>query len=431
MPIGLPTILEQTVSNILDISQLSSFKIAGNGPRTTIVLRFDKCMADASVSPHTSIDTPKLLPSEAPNTDEKRQRQDGQHRNLPAEKIVRENNSSRQYNKDENLNRICKDDSALHSVSLLETAIPVRREKAQDDIQQEKRPASSILSVTDIKEDEQDRDKRQLLGFDLHKETIKIEETRVKTHNQSTVLPNSQVFQNAASVCQRSYSTPNTPEQRNPEAQDAESSLQQSSLETRLGASEPINKTGPECYDETCESQESADNSEHEHSDEIDESTNSETKETLQATQDLMLERKPDTQRSNRVPCFKIQIRIINMKHDTRRLISISQPERNNSFRKIILDTCDCKRVMVPETEDLIIEYCMTTEKIKKNLCAKEGEEKSLYARMRKRHLRDCPDDTLRIKDDGHSKSISEFRKQLLGLKYYTALDTTCTQKAF
>ena len=331
---------------------------------------------------------------------------------------MRENNSSRHYNKDENLNRICKEDSVLHSVSIFETAIPTRRVKAKDDVQQEKRPASSILSVKEYKEDEQDRDELQLLGFDLHKDTTKIEETRVKTHNQSTVLPNRQVFQDAASVCQRSYSTPNTPEQRNLEGQDAESSLQQSSLDTRLGPSEPINKTGPEYYDETCESQESADNSEHEHRDEIDESTNSETKETTQAPQDPMLERKPkDTQRSNRVPCFKIQIRIINMKHDTRQLIS--QPERNNSFRKIILDTYDCKRVLVAETEDLIIEYCMT-EKIT-NLCAKEGEEESLYARMRKRHLRDSPDDTLRIKDDGNSKFISEFRKQLLGLKHYTA----------
>ena len=91
------------------------------------------------------------------------------------------------------------------------------------------------------------------------------------------------------------------------------------------------------------------------------------------------------------------------MKHDTKQLIS--QPERNNSFRKIILDTYDCKRVMVAETEDLIIEYCMTTDKIT-NLRAKEGEKESLYSRMRKRHLRDWPDETLRIKDDGHSKSI-------------------------
>ena len=146
-------------------------------------------------------------------------------------------------------------------------------------------------------------------------------------------------------MCQRSYSALNTPEQRNPKGQDAESSLHQSSLETRLGASEPINNTGPECYEETCESQESTDNRKHEHSDEKNESTNSETKETTQASQDLIFERKrKDTQRSYRVPFFKIQIRIINMKRDTRQLIS--QPERKNSFRKIILDTYDCKRVV-------------------------------------------------------------------------------------
>ena len=108
------------------------------------------------------------------------------------------------------------------------------------------------------------------------------------------------------------------------------------------------------------------------------------------------------------------------MKHDTRQLIS--QPERNNSFRKIILDTYDCKRVMVAETEDLIIEYCMITEKIT-NMCAKEGEEESLYGRMKERHLRDWPDNTLRLTDDRHLKTISEFRKQLdlLGLKHHTA----------
>ena len=133
-----------------------------------------------------------------------------------------------------------------------------------------------------------------------------------------------------------------------------------------------------------------------------------------------MPERKPeDTERSNRVRCGKIQIRIINMKHDTRQLIR--KPERNNSFQKIILDRYDCKRVMVAETEDLIIEYCMTTEKTK-NLCTKVREEESLYGKMGKRHLRDWSDDTLRIKHDGHSKSISEFRKQLLGLKHCTAL---------
>ena len=48
---GLPKILEQTINNILEESKLVSYKIAGNGPRATIVLRFDANMADASVSP--------------------------------------------------------------------------------------------------------------------------------------------------------------------------------------------------------------------------------------------------------------------------------------------------------------------------------------------------------------------------------------------
>ena len=147
-------IFEQTINNILDISQLSSFIIAGNGPRTIIVLRFDECMADASVPPiHRS--TPRSCYRRKPPIQMRRDREKmEQHRNILAEKKVHENNSSRQYNKDENVNRICKDDSALHSISLFEAAIPVRREKAQDGIKQEKRPASSILPITDNEEDE-------------------------------------------------------------------------------------------------------------------------------------------------------------------------------------------------------------------------------------------------------------------------------------
>ena len=169
---------------------------------------------------------PEVATAEAPNTDEKRQRKD----QATWELIGRENSARKQqfntFNQDENINRICKDDSALHSISLFEAAIPARREKAHDNIQQEKRPASSILPVTDIKEEEQDRDELQLFGFDHQKETRKTEETRVKTHNQSTVLPNCQVYQDTASVCQLGHSTPNTLEQRNPEGQDAESPLQ-------------------------------------------------------------------------------------------------------------------------------------------------------------------------------------------------------------
>ena len=100
-----------------------------------------------------------------------------QHRNLAAGKIGQENNSKGQYHKAETVNRVCKDDGALHSVSLLETAIPARREKAQEDIQQEKKnPGNTVmlLSETDIKEDEQDRDEQQLFGLGVHTKNYKV-----------------------------------------------------------------------------------------------------------------------------------------------------------------------------------------------------------------------------------------------------------------
>ena len=86
---------EQIINNILEISQVSSFKIAGNGPWTTIVLRFHECMADASVSPiHRS--TPQSCYRRKPPIQMwmDRERME-QHRILSAEKIVHENNSSR------------------------------------------------------------------------------------------------------------------------------------------------------------------------------------------------------------------------------------------------------------------------------------------------------------------------------------------------
>ena len=54
--IGLPRILEQTVNTIFEVPQLSSYKIAGNGSQTTIVLRFDERTANGSVT-DTSIGT--------------------------------------------------------------------------------------------------------------------------------------------------------------------------------------------------------------------------------------------------------------------------------------------------------------------------------------------------------------------------------------
>ena len=67
-------------------------------------------------------------------------------------------------------------------------------------------------------------------------------------------------------------------------------------------------------------------------------------------------------------------MRVIKMKQDTKQLIT--QPKRNNSFRKIVLDIYDCKRIMVAGTENLIMEYCMTTDKKKEAvLQGREGRK--------------------------------------------------------
>ena len=158
----------------------------------------------------------------------------------------------------------------------------------------------------------------------------------MKTHNKSTVLPNYQVYEDTASVCQRSHSIP---EQRNPEGQHAESSLQKTSLETRLGASELINtnNTGHECYHfaktKPAKVKSRLTTQNMNTATKLTKAQTRKPKKLHKHPQERMIERKPkDTQRSNRVPCGKVQVRIINMKQDTRQ--SIIQEEMNNSFRK-------------------------------------------------------------------------------------------------
>ena len=43
----------------------------------------------------------------------------------------------------------------------------------------------------------------------------------------------------------------------------------------------------------------------------------------------------------------------------------------------------------------------------------KEGEQESPNCKMQKRNPRDWPDDTQRIKEEGHAEALSQFQKQL------------------
>ena len=132
-------------------------------------------------------------------------------------------------------------------------------------------------------------------------------------------------------------------------------------------------------------------------------------------------ESKPeDIQRRIKIRCDKVQSKILFIKKDTRQ--RITQSERNNKFRKCILDRYNDQCAIVAETDDLIIEYCPRKEAII-NLCIKEGEEENQYSRMRKRHLREWPDDTLIIEEElsGCILEFQEFQEQLKQLKHCTA----------
>ena len=211
----------------------------------------------------------------------------------------------------------------------------------------------------------------------------------IKVKNQScTDLSNSQGDQDTAILGQHtehSSNTADTREQKTPE----------SSLRTRSSANEIFN----------------SEYSEREHKIKANESKNLKTDEAVQAKGHHIHEEESkmkDSKLTNKISRDKVQARTIHMERDDTKLVS--RPRRKNTMTKIILDTS--WGVMVAETEDFIFEYSMTREMIT-NHCVKEEEQESPYCKMRKQHLRDWPDDTLRIKEEGHAEALSKFQKQL------------------
>ena len=116
---GLPKTLELTLNNILQDSQLASNEIAGNGPRTTIFLRFDACMEDTSLSPqHQS--TPKSYrrkSSSQSNKDVER------HVKLLREEMDHQNNSSSKRNVTSAMNLKSKDLSIFRTTRAIKTQV--------------------------------------------------------------------------------------------------------------------------------------------------------------------------------------------------------------------------------------------------------------------------------------------------------------------
>ena len=81
---------------------------------------------------------------------------------------------------------------------------------------------------------------------------------------------------------------------------------------------------------------------------------------------------------------------------------------RRETVKKIIIGTYREEYAIVAETEDLIIEYCVRERAII-NLFTKKGEPENQYCKMRKQHIRDWPDNTSRIREEGLLEAIIEY----------------------
>ena len=411
---GLPKILEQTINNILEEYKLASYKIAGNGPRTTIVLRFDANMADASVSPiHQS--TPqgwhrRKSPGQNRRDGERLQKQI----NLSRERIDNQNCSLSRFSEIATKIQVYGDDSALHSQSDLYTATSTRGQAEQKERQQETRPNNPIKLRTNFEENLLDRNSKQPFDSTTSGEAMaEREESTLTMHrsNQNTGLCNSQVDHDDTPTLVSQHISNNvrspfdTPERRKRASEFADSSRseQKYSQDAGLTASDTLR----------------TDSSEDNTSNKLNESQHSDIDETFETQHNTPNEEsKPeDIQRRVKIRCDKVQSKILFIKKDTRQ--RITQSERNNKFRKCILDRYNDQCAIVAETDDLIIEYCPRKKAII-NLCIKEGEEENQYSRMRKRHLREWPDDTWIIEEE-LSGCILEFQEQLTQLKHCIA----------
>ena len=158
MPVsGLRTVLELTIDSILENGKLALYKIAGNGPRTTIVLRFDTNMSDTIVSLIN-----QSTPLRRKSTNQMRwERERLEHENPLTKKIMQQKFGSNAC-RDTTMNpQICGDDSALHSQSVFDTATCTGL-KTKTDTQLENSPNNLLPLVrANCSNDQHHRDEQQ------------------------------------------------------------------------------------------------------------------------------------------------------------------------------------------------------------------------------------------------------------------------------
>ena len=357
-------------------------------------------MADTSVSKiHQSI------PLRRKSTNYSRREIEGleQHENPPAERIVQQKFGSKTCRERTMNSQIFGDDSALHSRSEFDTATCTGLETKQTETQRENIPNNSLPLRTNCSNDQHYIDEQQLFDTTARKRTTEEEKTRMIKHGSNK---NSHNGHDTASVIRHSKDTGSplyTPERRT--RADSTGSEQKYNHKPRLSTSVTLN----------------TDHSEDESSDDTNDSQHSELEDTEKIYQHNIPQNESepnDMQQRIKTPCNRVLLRIFSITSDIRQ--RVKQQERNNRFKKIIIDTYKEEYAIAAETDDLIVEYC-GREKAITNLCAKEGEPENQYCTMQKRHLRDWPDNTPRIREEGLLEDVKEFQEQLAQVKHRIA----------
>ena len=188
--------MEHKINNILEESKLASYKIARNGPRTTIVLRFGANMADANVSPIQQ-STPQVCYHRKSPGQNRRDRERLQELiKLSRERVDNQNCSLSRFSEIATKIQVYEDNSALHSQSDLDTATSTRRQAEQSESKQETTPNNPMKIRTNVERDQLDRNKKQ--PFDSTpsgKAMIERKESRLVEYrsNQNTGLSESQI----------------------------------------------------------------------------------------------------------------------------------------------------------------------------------------------------------------------------------------------
>ena len=205
-----------------------------------------------------------------------------------------------------------EDDSALHSLSLLDrsTSSPTNRETAQHERKQSKSPNYKVPLKTAVKKDQQGGGEQQIFAATLGKEAREKDETRLKVKNQCTYLSNSQGDQDTAILVQHTEHSSNTADTR-------EQTTPESSVRTRSSANENLN----------------TEYSKREHKVKANESKSLNSGEAVQAKGHHIHDEESkmkDIKLTNKISCDKVQAGTINTERDDTKLVSRPRRKKYN-----------------------------------------------------------------------------------------------------